>query len=558
MRVIWYDNQADDAGKYVKIVARIAAVLLIWLNAGLQDVYAQQKVTDTALAATGPTESAAAVSSAPYEVWLQKGSLAYALGNTEQAFELLKEALKSPDRDDKVYLLLAKIDARRDKSERAAVILERGLKKFPDSSPMRFELVSLLIKLDKLEAAERHLDKFTLRAKESPRYKYYVALIAFKRGRVDQSIEGFSALGAADSPYRGDAFYWLGYARLAQKQSDEALQAFREVLHYGTDRDRTDEAREMIAKLKPQPVADQWLLSAAAGIEYDSNVLLASGDFVSGNSAGRGFGVVSLRAHPLLRETWAFGFGAMVYQNGHVGSSVVKNFNITYLDPALRAVWGPSSRWLMELQVGYSSVWMFFRDCGPCDGGIGKDKLFSTRLYESLRLQFAPTKADRLSLLLNAGWDDFRAGNTENGYSDRDTYKLGSMSVGLWNVAKIKAFDLGARAVYTHNAVEGDEFDAESVAGSLDVQYAINKQWSTTLALSYETIMYPHHLYDRLDQIVTVEAGGRWAVTDKSGLSLRGIFENNHGTVGTGGPASGYKYERWNAGLSYDYLILRK
>ena len=509
-------------------------------------------------APSAPVTTAAIDAAAPYQVLLQKGSLAYAQDNTDEAFEYLKVALKAPDRDDKVYLLLARIDIRRGKIDRAAVILERGLKKFPDSSQMRFELLGLLIRLEKIDAAERHLDKFTLRAKESPRYKYYAALIAFKRGQVDQSIEGFAALGATENPYRGDAYYWLGYARMAQKQDSDALAAFREVLHYGTDRERREDAREMIAKLKPQALADRVILSGAAGAEYDSNVLLASGDYVSDNAAGRGFGVLSLRAHPWVRESWALGFGAMLYQNVHIGGSAVKQFNITYLDPAIRVLLSPSARWLLEAQIGYASVWMFFRECGACTAGVAQDKLFNTRLYESLRIQFAPSKKDRISLLLSAGWDDFRAGNAEGGYSDRDTYVLGSSSIGIWNVAKLGAFDFGVRAIYGHNAVQGDEFDTDSALGSVDLQYAITKQWSASLAASYEMVFYPHHLYDRLDQIATAELGGRWAVTDRSGLSLRGIFENNHGTVGTGGPSGGYAYDRWNVGVSYDHLILRK
>lgn len=126
---------------------------------------------------------------------------------------------------------------------------------------------------------------------------------------------------------------------------------------------------------------------------------------------------------------------------------------------------------------------------------------------------------------------------------------------GMWPKSNLL---ISVRVCHTLNAVEGNEFDSESIVSALDLQYTINKQWTTSVALSYETVFYPNHAFDRFDQIVSAEAGGRWAVTEKSGLGLRGVIENNHGTVGTGGPVGGYAYNRWNVGLSYDHLILRK
>jgi len=203
------------------------------------------------------------------QLWPQELSLHYALielldqeGNTATALSELEKLEKQVGESPQTFLVHAQLQQKLGRSDAAMQTLRRGVERYAESRLLRFSYAQVLVAAGDLTAAR---EQFIILARQEPEdfeTLYSLALLNLEMEAYDEARSIFSRM--IDVGYRNnESRFYMGYInetqgqinaaigqyRQVQMDSNNFLNAQRQVIRLLISQQRFDEAREWAASL---------------------------------------------------------------------------------------------------------------------------------------------------------------------------------------------------------------------------------------------------------------------------------------------------------------------
>ncbi|MBJ6724956.1 tetratricopeptide repeat protein [Geomesophilobacter sediminis] len=178
-----------------------------------------------------------------------------------------------------------------------------------------------LVRDGNFAAAEPILRKALEQAPEDPQAALYLGM-ALNRNGGGKEAESWLKQALRQDPENPNVNLELGVHYFNKEAFAEAQDYFETTITLAPTSDLAATARQYLEKMAVQKKEKAWLLTATAGFQYDSNVILLGGNLATpqGISHQSDYaGLFNLRAlyTPVKREQWDITVGANAFRNVH-------------------------------------------------------------------------------------------------------------------------------------------------------------------------------------------------------------------------------------------------
>lgn len=213
---------------------------------------------------------------AEVEIGFQEGLLQYSRGQLRQAEQKFQDVIKADpaDADGYYYLGLSQLDQNRAKD--AVENFDQSIRLDPTSDEVRLARASALIRLRRLDDAERDIKVLEKDPRWTGAVHYLRGHLYYNEGKLDKAADEFKASQQSGQPEATNARLYGGLTYLRMKNLAQARRSFRDAATSadGGDLAVTSAAEQVDATLG-RAVAAQRRLDArvSVGYEYDSNVI---------------------------------------------------------------------------------------------------------------------------------------------------------------------------------------------------------------------------------------------------------------------------------------------
>ncbi len=203
-----------------------------------------------------------------------KGLVEFHRGDLEAAEKLFDAAVEADPDDPFAHYYRGVARGRRGEREAAIADLRRALELKPDLFDAALDLGIALIEAARLDEAEAALQI----ARNSPalaaQASLYAGITFYRRNRYAEARSYLEHARQRDPSLAAVARYYLGLTDTAEGRWRSARRHFQAVVEQQPGTPVAQEAQEMLAQLD-QRERERLRLYASAGLQYDSNVILA-------------------------------------------------------------------------------------------------------------------------------------------------------------------------------------------------------------------------------------------------------------------------------------------
>ena len=294
-----------------------------------------------------------------FELNYSRGAVEFDRGRYDEAEAFFREALKARPDDPEAAAYLGQTLLRRKKYDEAEGVFRRMLAVDPASSQARFGLGVLQYKQKRYADAKENLLAAEKASPDDALIHYYLGLIHHELGEFEEAPSQFSQAMALSPDLAPTAQYYTGVAHFRRGAFTEARTALEATIAEEPESEQAQSAKDLLTQLeKGAPPPSRWKVNAAAGMEYDTNVVLLPGGTsppagstgISQQSDYRSVLTGSLDFRGFQTEQWTGGISYAIYQSFH---SRLSGFDVEDHAPSayLQYQEGP---WSLNLQYIYN------------------------------------------------------------------------------------------------------------------------------------------------------------------------------------------------------------
>ncbi|MBW0148327.1 tetratricopeptide repeat protein [Marinobacter arenosus] len=370
---------------------------------------------------------------------------------------------------------------------------------------------------------------------ESRALTYNLGVLYFKLGDYANAEAMFRQL--LPSPQRALAFYNLGLIALAQDQTEQARQAFREAALASSEENLSKLARGQLAKLGEPPAPDRWqaLLSLSAG--YEDNIALFPDSAASSLDGAFLESVNAVSGYPYRSGDQAIKTDLQLYGREY---TTEEDFNTHLVRLNVAGVHAPGP-YRLTLGVGGDQIWQ---------GGNTREN--RARLSAGLRKSDCALGDERAVCSVSVDAEQVTAADRYQAY-DGQHYRFDTRykaRLNAWRASAKYQVDYDDR----RNLDTGTEYYSVSPLGqtvSLGLGYAMTPALEIGTSASYRYNYYrtPHRLevpeglliIRREDQRLTLSMDGEYRVNKTVSLLLNLQQVRNNSNIAR------YDYDRKTA-----------
>jgi Flp pilus assembly protein TadD len=294
-----------------------------------------------------------------YEMNYSRGAVEFGRGRYEEAESFFRAALQAKPDDPEAGAYLGQTLLRRKKYREAEAVFRRMLEIDPVNGQAWFGLGAVQYHQKQYPEAKQSLLAAEKASPDDPLIHYYLGLVHHELGEFADAPARFQRAMTLSPDLTPSAQYYTGVARLRLGASSQAREALEAVIAAEPESEQAKSAKELLAQLEAgAPPPSRWKVNAAAGMEYDTNVVLlpggtsppAGGTGISNQSDYRSVLTGSLDFRGLDIDRWTGGISYSIYQSFH---SRLSGFDVEDHAPSayLRYEEGP---WALNLQYIYN------------------------------------------------------------------------------------------------------------------------------------------------------------------------------------------------------------
>jgi len=215
--------------------------------------------------------------------WFGAGLSAFKKGRYEAAQRAFKRAAQENPADAKAHYYQGLVLNRLGRPHPAAISLEKALELDPKLPGVHLHLG---ISYYKEKRFNRALKKFRFAQRQTPRdgtVYFFMGLAQQGQGRYRQSIPSFQQAGKLDADFQQSGWYYIGKAYYHEKQYSKAGDAFKKAIQLDPASDIARQTRDLWNQMKSgRELEKKHWLKAGVGLEYNSNLISAEQDVISG------------------------------------------------------------------------------------------------------------------------------------------------------------------------------------------------------------------------------------------------------------------------------------
>ena len=215
-----------------------------------------------------------------YELNYSRGAAEFGRGRYEPAEAFFRSALQAKPDDPEASAYLGQTLLRRKQYGEAETVFRRMLAVDPSSGPAWLGLGILQYHQKRYQEAKESLLAAEKASPEDPLVHYYLGLAHHELGEFEAAPSRFRRAMTLSPDLTPSAQYYSGVAHLRRGAPTEAREALEAAIAAEPESEQARSAKEFLAQLEPgaPPAAEgRWKVNGAAGMEYDTNVVLLPG-----------------------------------------------------------------------------------------------------------------------------------------------------------------------------------------------------------------------------------------------------------------------------------------
>lgn len=254
-------------------------------------------------AALGLLLAASAQASVQSELAFHRGVVAYGDGRLDEARTAFERVLAEDSEDTSALHYLGLIAQAEGDFPAAIGIYERALAIDPDDSDVRFDLGSAQLEAGLDAEALATFEQVLAAQPDRARAHLFLGIASYRMGEYAEAVPHFDRAIELDPELKLHARYYTGLSEAMRGELGTAAGAFDDVTEASPAHPLSRSAGSLRDQVTPEPEARRWNLALTAGLEYDSNPLVA-GKGLQRVDDGRG--VYRVRANVRIYENdWA-------------------------------------------------------------------------------------------------------------------------------------------------------------------------------------------------------------------------------------------------------------
>lgn len=213
-----------------------------------------------------------------FELNYSRGAVEFGRGRYEQAEAFFRAALKAKPDDHEAGAFLGQTLVRRKKYDEAETLFKRMLELDASQGSAWLGLGIVQYHRKQFPEAKASLLAAEQTSPDDPLVHYYLGLVHHELGEFEDAPGRFQRAMALSPDLAPSAQYYSGVAHLRRGQPDDARAALEAAIAAEPDSEQAVSAKELLGQLGPPTAApSRWKVNAAAGMEYDTNVVLLPG-----------------------------------------------------------------------------------------------------------------------------------------------------------------------------------------------------------------------------------------------------------------------------------------
>jgi tetratricopeptide (TPR) repeat protein len=213
-----------------------------------------------------------------YELNYSRGAVEFDRGRYESAGAFFRSALLAKPDDPEASAYLGQTLLRRKQYGEAEAVFQRMLTVNPSSGPAWLGLGILQYHQTRYQEAKESLLSAEKESPEDPLVHYYLGLTHHELGEFEEAPSRFRRAMTLSPDLAPSAQYYSGVAHLRRGAPAEAREALEAAIAAEPESEQARSAKEFLAQLEAPPSPESWWkVNGAAGMEYDTNVVLLPG-----------------------------------------------------------------------------------------------------------------------------------------------------------------------------------------------------------------------------------------------------------------------------------------
>lgn len=213
-----------------------------------------------------------------YELNYSRGAVEFDRGRYESAGAFFRSALQAKPDDPEAAAYLGQTLLRRKQYGEAEVVFRRMLAVNPSSGRAWLGLGILQYHQKRYPEAKESLLSAEKASPEDPLVHYYLGLTHHELGEFEEAPARFRRAMTLSPDLAPSAQYYTGVAHLRRGAPTEAREALEAAIAAEPESEQAQSAKALLAQLEAPPAPEsRWTVNGAAGMEYDTNVVLLPG-----------------------------------------------------------------------------------------------------------------------------------------------------------------------------------------------------------------------------------------------------------------------------------------
>jgi tetratricopeptide (TPR) repeat protein len=259
---------------------------------------------------------APAQASVQSELAFHRGVVAYGDGRLDEAREAFQQVVAEDPEDTSALHYLGLIAQAQGDFDEAIRVYEQALAIDPEDVDLRFDLGSAQLEAGRNAEARASFERVIAAEPERARAQLFAGIAAYRTGDYEAAVPRFDRAVALDPELKLHARYYTGLSEAMRGDLGTAAGAFDDVV----DASPASPLSRSAGSLRKQVTTPQerrwWNLALTAGLEYDSNPLVA-GEGLNQKDDGRGVYRVRGSVRPYETENTSFEVGYDAFFSTH-------------------------------------------------------------------------------------------------------------------------------------------------------------------------------------------------------------------------------------------------